>query len=96
LGICLLLAVCWSKWSVPLTPLLVTWLTAAVYAIGLALILVAFGYCYRPVAWLQTVSQCVVVAAVALTLASVVVAWHERAAASHPLPAASIAASGKR
>ena len=80
----------------PLTPLLVAWLTGTVYAVGLALILVAFGYCYRPVAWLRTLSQCVVVAAVALTLASVVIAWHERGAASHPLPAASIAASGKR
>ena len=33
---------------------------------GLALILVAFGYCYRPVAWLRTLVP--VVAAVALAV----------------------------
>jgi hypothetical protein len=90
LGSCLVLAACGTRIAGWLTPLLVGWLTATVYAVGLALILVAFGYCYRPVAWLRTLAQCAVVAAVALALASAVIAWHEQRAPSHPLPAAAI------
>jgi hypothetical protein len=96
LGSCLVLAACSARWSVPVTPLLLTWLTAAVYAAGLAMILVAFGYCYRPVAWLRTLSQCAAVAAVALALSAGVVAWHNQRAASPPLPAAAIAGSANR
>jgi CBS domain containing-hemolysin-like protein len=96
LGSCLVLAACGSRFSGSLTPLLVAWLTATVYAAGLALILVAFGYCYRPLAWLRTLAQCAVVAAVALGLGFAAVAWHQQRAASHPLPAAAIAGSDKR
>ncbi len=90
LGGCLLLATSWTRVSGWLTPLLVSWLTATVYTAGLALILLAFGYCYRPAAWLRTLAQCAVVAAVALALAAVVIAWREQRAPSPPLPAAAI------
>ncbi len=90
LGGCLLLATSWTRVSGWLTPLLVTWLTATVYTAGLALILVAFGYCYRPAAWLRTLAQCAVVAAVAMALAAVVIAWRAPRAPSDPLPTAAI------
>ncbi len=86
LGGCLLLATSWTRVSGWLTPLLVTWLTATVYTAGLALILVAFGYCYRPAAWLRTLAQCAVVAAVAMALAAVVIAWRGRGPRRIPCP----------
>jgi hypothetical protein len=71
--------------------LLVAWVTAAVYCAGVAMILIAFGYCYQPGPRLRTFSQCVVLAAVALAAGSAILAWHGQMTHSRSLPAAAIA-----
>ena len=55
--------------------ILAAWLTLAVYAAGVAMILVAFAYRYRPSPWLRMVAQGAVLAAVLLAFASALVAW---------------------
>ena len=70
--------------------ILATWLTLAVYMAGVAMILVAFAYRYRPTPWLQLAAQGTVLAAVALATGAAVIAWQGKipspapAAASHP------------
>jgi chromate transport protein ChrA len=66
--------------------ILAAWLTLAVYAAGVAMILVAFAYRYRPSPWLRVVAQGAVVAALALVLASAIVAWREHSRAPPPTP----------
>jgi multisubunit Na+/H+ antiporter MnhB subunit len=69
------------------------WLTAAVYAAGVAMILVAFAYRYRPSPWLRIAAQGAVVAAVALAVAAGIVVWRARIGA---LPAGPAPASAER
>ena len=71
-----------------LSPLLIAWLTVAVYTSGGAMILVAFAYFYRPGPWLRLCAQCVAMAAVALAIGSGLVAWHSKTGSTQSVPAA--------
>ena len=71
-----------------LSPLLIAWLTVAVYTTGGAMILIAFAYFYQPGPWLRLCAQCVVLAAIALAIGSGLVAWHGKMGKSQSVPAA--------
>jgi len=68
-----------SPWGV-----FTAWLTMSVYAAGVALILVAVGYYYRPTHRMRIIAQGTVLATGALVIATGVVAWHTKTSPWRP------------